>query len=203
MPNVAEQVYLTFAFPQLMICGASFWTIKGWFTRKAYSSAARIDQLARHIVAAVEKEAVWRQFSKSGLSLTRKQRFTRPLLFGSWLSTWQTYLNCSCRAWPFSVPTAELQFNLITLLSDYDTIMQRNIVEHINWVLSELSVGVHKEVNRIGCMCISLLSRTHRFSCILYEVWVAARFDVLFKLLNLKKTINCKVRYIYIARHGT
>ena len=156
MPNVAEQVYLTFAFPQLMICGASFWTIKGWFTRKAYSSAARIDQLARHIVAAVEKQAVWRHFSKSGLSLTRKQRFTRPLLFGSWLSTWQTYLNCSCRAWPFSVPTAELQFNLITLLSDYDTIKQRNIVEHINWVLSELSVGVHKTVNLIGRTCISL-----------------------------------------------
>ena len=66
--------------------------------------------------------------------------------------------------------------------------------------LSELSVGVHKTVNRIiGLTCISLICRTHRFSCIL-EVWVTARFDVLFKLLNIKKTINCKVRYIYITR---
>ena len=39
---------------------------------------------------------------------------------------------------------------MITLLSDYDTNKQRNIVEHINWVLSELSAGVHKTVNRTG-----------------------------------------------------
>jgi len=42
-----------------------------------------------------------------------------------------------------------------------------NIVEQINWVLSELSVVVHKTVNRIGRTCISLLGRTHRYSCIL------------------------------------
>jgi len=56
---------------------------------------------------------------------------------------------------------------LVALLSDYDTNKQSNIVERINWVLSELSVGVHKMVNRIGHTCISLLSRTHRFSSIL------------------------------------
>jgi len=28
-------------------------------------------------------------------------------------------------------------------------------------------------------------------------VWVTAQFDVLFKLLNVKKTINSKVRCIY------
>jgi len=28
-----------------------------------------------------------------------------------------------------------------------------NIVEHINWVLSELSVGVQKMLNRIGRTC--------------------------------------------------
>ena len=32
-----------------------------------------------------------------------------------------------------------------------------NTVEHIIWVLSELSIGVHKMLNRIGRMCISLL----------------------------------------------
>jgi len=32
-----------------------------------------------------------------------------------------------------------------------------NIVEHINRALSELSVGVHKMLNRIGRTCISLL----------------------------------------------
>jgi len=32
-----------------------------------------------------------------------------------------------------------------------------NIVEHINWVLSELSVVAHKTLNRIGRTCISLL----------------------------------------------
>jgi len=88
-------------------------------------------------------------------------------------------------------------FSFITLLSDYDTNKQCNIVEHINSVSSELSVGLHKTVNRIGRTCISLSSRIPLFLCILQEVWVAARFDVLFKLLNHKKTINCKVRYIY------
>ena len=47
-----------------------------------------------------------------------------------------------------------LQFSLVALLSDYVTNKHSNIVEHINWVLSELSVGVHKMVNRIGRMCI-------------------------------------------------
>jgi len=55
---------------------------------------------------------------------------------------------------------------LIALLSDY-TNKQRKIIERISWVLSELSVGVHKTLNRIGRTCIPLLSRTHRFSCIL------------------------------------
>jgi len=94
------------------------------------------------------------------------------------------------------------QFSLITLLSDYDTNKHSNIVEHINWVLSELSVGVHKTVNRIGRTWISLFSRTHLFSCIL-QVWVTTRFDVIFKLLHLKKTINYKVRYIYIASYDS
>jgi len=60
-----------------------------------------------------------------------------------------------------------LQFSLVAQLSDYDTKKHSNIVEHITWALSELSVGVHKTLNRIGRTCISLLSRTHRFSCIL------------------------------------
>jgi len=60
-----------------------------------------------------------------------------------------------------------LQFSVVAQLSDYDTKKHSNIVEHINWVLSELSVGVHKTVNRISRTCMSLLSRRHRFSCIL------------------------------------
>jgi len=59
-----------------------------------------------------------------------------------------------------------LYFSLVTLLADYDTYKQSNIVDHINWVLSELSVGVHKTVKFIARTCIPLLSRTHRFSCI-------------------------------------
>jgi len=60
-----------------------------------------------------------------------------------------------------------LQFSVVAQLSDYDTKKHSNIVEHINWVLSELSVGVQKTVNRISRTCMSLLSRRHRFSCIL------------------------------------
>jgi len=56
---------------------------------------------------------------------------------------------------------------LVALLSDYDANKHSNLVEYINWVLSELSVGVHKMMNRIGRTCISLLSKTHRFSRIL------------------------------------
>jgi len=33
---------------------------------------------------------------------------------------------------------------LVALLSDYDANKHSNLVEYINWVLSELSVGVHK-----------------------------------------------------------
>jgi len=47
---------------------------------------------------------------------------------------------------------------MVALLSDYDTNKNSNIVEYINWVLSEPSVGVHKTVNRIVRTCISLLS---------------------------------------------
>ena len=92
-----------------------------------------------------------------------------------------------------------LQFSLFALLSDYGHGANKhsNMVEHISWVLSDLSVGVHKTVNRIGRTCTSLLSRTHRFSCILQDVQVTPRFHVLFQLLNVKKTINCKVRYIH------
>jgi len=43
-----------------------------------------------------------------------------------------------------------LQFSLVALLPDYGTNKHSNIVENINLVLSELSVGVHKTVNRIG-----------------------------------------------------
>jgi len=49
-----------------------------------------------------------------------------------------------------------LQFSLVAQLSDYDTKKHSNMVEHINWVSLELSVGVYKTVNRIGRACISL-----------------------------------------------
>jgi len=50
-----------------------------------------------------------------------------------------------------------LQFNLVPLISYLDINKHSDIVEHINWVLSELSVGVRKMLNRIGRPCISLL----------------------------------------------
>jgi len=51
-----------------------------------------------------------------------------------------------------------LQFSSVALLPDYGTNKHSNIVENINRVLSELSVGVHNTVNRIGRKCISLLT---------------------------------------------
>jgi len=49
-----------------------------------------------------------------------------------------------------------LQFSLVALLSDYDTKEHSNMVEHINWILSELSLGVHKTVNSIGRMYVHI-----------------------------------------------
>ena len=49
-----------------------------------------------------------------------------------------------------------LQFSLVALLPDYGKNKQSNIVEPLNRVLSELSDGVHKTVNRIGRTYISL-----------------------------------------------
>jgi len=50
-----------------------------------------------------------------------------------------------------------LQLSLFPLISYLDVNKHSNVVEHINWVLSELSVGVYKMLNRIGSTCISLL----------------------------------------------
>jgi len=65
--------------------------------------------------------------------------------------------------------TADLQINvlkfvsghgaavsLLQLISHLDKNKHSNIVEHHNRVLSELSIGVHRMLNRIGRMCISL-----------------------------------------------
>ena len=45
-------------------------------------------------------------------------------------------------------------------------------------------------LNRIVRTRISFSQRTLQPSCILKEVWVTARFDVLFKSPNVTKTIN-------------
>jgi len=50
-----------------------------------------------------------------------------------------------------------LSFSLLALISYLDTNKYSNVVEHINWVLSELSVVVHKMPNRIDRICISLI----------------------------------------------
>jgi len=50
-----------------------------------------------------------------------------------------------------------LEFSLLPFISYLDTNKHNNIVENINWVLSGLSLGVHKMLNRIGRTCISLL----------------------------------------------
>ena len=50
-----------------------------------------------------------------------------------------------------------LQFSLLPLISYLDANKHSRVVEHINWVLSELSVGVHKILNLIGSTSISLL----------------------------------------------
>jgi len=51
-----------------------------------------------------------------------------------------------------------LQFSLVPLLPDYGRNKESTIVEHLNRVLSELSVGVHKTVNRNGRTYISLFN---------------------------------------------
>ena len=53
-------------------------------------------------------------------------------------------------------------------------------IRTVNWSAQNAS---------IGCTYHSY-SRTLQFSCISYEVWLTARFDVLFKSLNVTKTTN-------------
>jgi len=50
-----------------------------------------------------------------------------------------------------------LRFSLLPFISYLDVNKHSDKVEHLNWVLSELSVVVHKMLNRIGRPCISLL----------------------------------------------
>jgi len=45
----------------------------------------------------------------------------------------------------------------LPLISYLGVYKHSSIVEHIIWVLSELSVGVNKMLNRIGRTCIPLL----------------------------------------------
>jgi len=45
--------------------------------------------------------------------------------------------------------------------------------------------------------------RTLQFSCISYEVWVTARFDVLFNSLNVTKTINTLLAHFRFFKKAT
>ena len=86
-----------------------------------------------------------------------------------------------------------LQFSLVALLSDYNKNKHSNIVEHINWISSELSVGVHKTVNRIGCTCIS-----HNI-----KKTIIARYDIYCKVQQLNTFLahicSLKKCYKYLA----
>jgi len=57
----------------------------------------------------------------------------------------------------YSLLDTVLWFSLLPLTSYLDVNEHSNIVEHIIWVLLELSVGEHKMLNRIGRTCMSLL----------------------------------------------
>ena len=50
-----------------------------------------------------------------------------------------------------------LYFSLLPLISYLDVNKHSKIVEYIDWILSEFSVGVHNMLNRIVRTCISLL----------------------------------------------
>jgi len=74
-------------------------------------------------------------------------------------------------------------------ISYLDVNKHSNVVEHINWVLSELSVRVQKMLNHISRTCISLLLWNTSVFMHFISV-VTTRFDVWFKLLNVTKTID-------------
>jgi len=58
-------------------------------------------------------------------------------------------------------------------------------------------------LNRTGRTNISLFySKPLHFSCI-SEVWVTVRFDVLFKSLNVTKTINIFLAHIHFFEKAT
>jgi len=46
---------------------------------------------------------------------------------------------------------------LLPIILHLDTNKHSSKVEYINWIVSELSVGVHKMLNRTGRTCISFL----------------------------------------------
>jgi len=56
-------------------------------------------------------------------------------------------------------------------------------------------------LNRIGSTAYHSYSRKHQFSCIL-KVWVIARFDVLFELLNVTKMINIFLAYFRLNNYA-
>ena len=78
---------------------------------------------------------------------------------------------------------------MLPLISYLDVNKHTNIVEQINRAVSLSAQNAESHWLLVTCACNSY-SRTLQFSCILYEVWVTARFDVLFNSLNVTKTTN-------------
>ena len=68
----------------------------------------------------------------------------------------------------------------------YSRTHQLGFIRAVSW-------NAQKMLNRIGCTCT--YSRTLQFSCI-SQVWVTARFDVLFKSLNVTET---KIFFLHIS----
>jgi len=103
----------------------------------------------------------------------------------------------------FIVLAGDLHINILIFVAGRDAVAQPVFINMVfgckqaqqysrtyHLVLSELSVGVHKMLNRIGCTCMSLLQwNTLVFMHLIRSVGYSA-IDVLFKSLNVIKTIN-------------
>ena len=108
----------------------------------------------------------------------------------------------------------DLHINILNFVAGHGTVVQPdsiNIVFGCKQAQQYSRTHQLSYIRAVGCSAqndFALVahhsySRTLQFSCISHEVWVTARFDVLFKSLNVTKTINTFLAHFRVFKKAT
>ena len=142
------------------------------FPQKAYGSSCSFPQChtlwlgfdhgRNFVVKCGADSLMWNQHNHRADAEVKFCKYRFPTLFFSRVFK-------ATRITPCFITTNDLEINKLNFVVGHGTAIQLGCTtsrlwhKQANLVLSELSVGAHKTVNRTGRKHISLLSRTHQF----------------------------------------